>query len=90
MYNDTDEFVNALDSFVRAELRLSMQPADYNNEAVQIVDAHNHLFRNVGVRATDEEEDVYAIRELCHVDEDTLDLMPNRMKLQAIARNYFF
>lgn len=90
MYNDTDEFVNALDSFVRAELRLSMQPADYNNEAVQIVDARNHLFRNVGVRATDEEEDVYAIRELCHVDEDTLDLMPNRMKLQAIARNYFF
>lgn len=90
MYNDTDEFVNALDSFVRAELRLSMQPADYNNEAVQIVDARNHLFRNVGVCATDEEEDVYAIRELCHVDEDTLDLMPNRMKLQAIARNYFF
>lgn len=90
MYNDTDEFVNALDSFVRAELRLSMQPADYNNEAVQIVDARNHLFRNVGVRATDEEEDVYAIRELCHVDEDTLDLMPNRMKLQAIARSYFF
>lgn len=39
MYNDTDEFVNALDSFVRAELRLSMQPADYNNEAVQIVDS---------------------------------------------------
>ncbi len=90
MYNDTDEFVNALDSFVRAELRLSMQPADYNNEAVQIVDARNHLFRNVGVRATDEEEDVYAIRELCHVDEDTLDLVPNRMKLQAIARSYFF
>lgn len=90
MYNDTDEFVNALDSFVRAELRLSMQPADYNNEAVQIVDARNHLFRNVGVRATDEEKDVYAIRELCHVDEDTLDLVPNRMKLQAIARSYFF
>lgn len=89
MYNDTDEFVNALDSFVCAELRLSMQPADYNNEAVQIVDARNHLFRNVGVRATDEEEDIYAIRELCHVDEDTLDLVPNRMKLQAIARSYF-
>ncbi len=89
MYNDTEEFVNALDSFVRAELRLSMQPADYNNEAVQIVDARNHLFRNVGIRATDEEEDIYALRELCHVDEDTLDLVPNRMKLQSIARSYF-
>ncbi len=89
MYNDTEEFVNALDSFVRAELRLSMQPADYNNEAVQIVDARNHLFRNVGIRATDEEEDIYALRELCHVDEDTLDLVPNRMKLQSIARGYF-
>ncbi len=89
MYNDTEEFVNALDSFVRAELRLSMQPADYNNEAVQIVDARNHLFRNVGIRATDEEEGIYALRELCHVDEDTLDLVPNRMKLQSIARGYF-
>ncbi len=89
MYNDTEEFVNALDSFVRAELRLSMQPADYNNEAVQIVDARNHLFRNVGIRATDEEEDIYALRELCHVDENTLDLVPNRMKLQSIARSYF-
>ncbi len=89
MYNETDEFVNALDSYIRAELRRSMQPADYNNEALRIVDARNHLFTNVGVHATDEEEDIYALRELCCVDEDTLELVPNRMKLRAIARSYF-
>lgn len=89
MIDQTTDFVDALESFVKAELRLSMEPADYNNEAIEIVDARNHLFRNVGRQATDEELGIYAIRDLCHVDEDTMETIPNRMKFRAIAKNYF-
>ena len=89
MIDQTTDFVDALESFVKAELRLSMEPADYNNEAIEIVDARNHLFRNVGRQTTDEELGIYAIRDLCHVDEDTMETIPNRMKFRAIAKNYF-
>lgn len=89
MIDQTTDFVNALESFVKAELRLSMEPADYNNEAIEIIDARNHLFRNVGRQPTDEELGIYAIRDLCHVDEDTMETIPNRMKFRAIAKNYF-
>lgn len=89
MIDQTTDFVNALESFVKAELRLSMEPADYNNEAIEIIDARNHLFRNVGRQPTDEELGIYAIRDLCHVDEDTMETIPNRMKFLSIAKNYF-
>ena len=89
MIDQTTDFVNALESFVKAELRLSMEPADYNNEAIEIIDARNHLFRNVSRQSTDEESGIYAIRDLCQVDEDTMETIPNRMKFLSIARTYF-
>lgn len=89
MIDQTTDFVNALENFVKAELRLSMEPADYNNEAIEIIDARNHLFRNVGRQSTDEELGIYAIRDLCQVDEDTMETIPNRMKFLSIARTYF-
>ena len=89
MIDQTTDFVNALESFVKAELRLSMEPADYNNEASEIIDARNRLFRNVGRQSTDEELGIYAIRDLCQVDEDTMETIPNRMKFLSIARTYF-
>ena len=89
MIDQKTDFVNALESFVKAELRLSMEPADYNNEAIEIIDARNHLFRNVGRQFTDEELGIYAIRDLCQVDEDTMETIPNRMKFLSIARTYF-
>lgn len=89
MIDPINDFVDALDNYVRAELRASMEPADYNNEAIKIIDARNHLFCNVGKQVTDEEMGIYAIRDLCHVDEYTLEMIPNRMKFKAIARNYF-
>lgn len=84
-----EDFIDALESFVKSELRASMEPADYNNEAIEIIDARNHLFRNVGRMHTDESLNIYAIRDLCHVDEETLETIPNRMKFKAIAKNYF-
>ena len=89
MIDQTTDFVNALESFVKAELRLSMEPADYNNEAIEIIDARNHLFRNVGRQSTDAELGIYAIRDLCQVDEDAMETIPNRMKFLSIARTYF-
>ena len=71
--------------FLKAELRASAEPADYNNEAIRIIDARNHLFQNVGRCGTDEECGIYAIRDLCHVDEDTLETVPDRMRLAALA-----
>lgn len=86
---EIEDFIDALESFINAELRASMEPADYNNEAIEIIDARNHLFSNVGRMSTDESLNIYAIRDLCHVDEDTLETVPNRMKLKAIARIFF-
>lgn len=89
MIDEIADFVDALESYVKAELRTSLEPAEYNNEAIEIIDARNHLFRNVGRQATDEELNIFALRDLCHVDEVTMDTIPNRMKLKSIAKNYF-
>lgn len=83
------DFVNALESFLKAELRASGEPADYNNEAIRIVDARNHLFVNVGRQQTDQELGIYSIRDLCHVDEESLETVPDRMRFLSIAREYF-
>ena len=62
---------------------------NYNVEALEIVDARNHLFRHAGKRVTDESENIYALRDLCHVDEMSLDFVPDRQRMAAIARNFF-
>ena len=85
MLNEENDFIEALEFFLKAELRASAEPADYNNEAIRIIDARNHLFHNVGRCGTDEECGIYAIRDLCHVDEDTLETVPDRMRLAALA-----
>lgn len=85
MLNEEKDFIDALELYLKAELRACTEPADYNNEAVQIVDARNHLFRNVGRCGTDEECGIYAIRDLCRVDEDTLETVPDRMRISALA-----
>lgn len=89
MWNPKADFVDALENYVKAELRVSGEPADYNTDAIRIVDARNHLFSNVGRQQTDQELGIYAIRDLCRVDENTLETVPDRMRFQSIAREYF-
>lgn len=89
MTDEIQEFIDALDRFVRAALAASGEPADYNNEALEVVDARNHLFRLVGTRVTDEAENIYALRDLCRVDEETMDFLPDRQRMERIARNFF-
>ena len=53
MLNEPNDFVEALENFINAELRQGTEPAEYNKEAVQIIDARNHLFSTVGKKGTD-------------------------------------
>ena len=90
MREEIKDFVDALESYVKAQLLASGEPADYNVEALEITDARNHLFRPAGKRATDEAENIYALRDLCRVDETSLDFVPDRQRMEAIARNFFY
>ena len=89
MTDEVKDFINALDRYVRSEVAASGMPADYNTEALRVADARNHLFHPAGRRATDESEDIYALRDLCRVDEDTMEVVPDRARMAAVARNYF-
>lgn len=89
MNSEVRDFVLALTSFVRAELTASDEAAEYNHEAVQIVDARNHLFRNVGHHETDEEQNIYSLRSLCCVEEDSMEMIPDEGRIERVARNYF-
>lgn len=89
MTNDVQDFIDALENFVRAELAASGEPADYNVEAIRVVDARNHLFCQAGKRMTDEGGDIFALRDLCYVDEETMEMRPDRGRMAAVARNFF-
>lgn len=84
--DERKDFIDALESFLLSELRSSLEPAEYNAEAIEIIDARNHLFRNVGRRGTDEELGIYDIRDLLRIDEDTMETIPDRGRFAAIAK----
>lgn len=89
MTDDISDFTDALARYVRDELAASGEPADYNNEAVEVADARNHLFRRAGRRATEEADNVYALRDLCCVDGETMELVPDVQRIARVARNFF-
>lgn len=80
------EFAESLCSYVRQQL--SGQDGEYVQGAVRILDARNHLFRSLPQQPTDEAADIYALRDLCHVDED-MRTVPDINRALRIARNYF-
>jgi hypothetical protein len=84
-----EHFIEALERFVVAEIRASGEPADYNHDAVEILDARNHLFRKRENCATDEEHNIYALREFFCIDDDTLDFIPDRGRMRSVARNWY-
>ncbi len=81
------DFVAALERYVRTRLAEIGGEAEYCREAVEILDARNRLFRDAGQRETDEVDNIYALRDLCRIDEDTMMLTPDRGKLQNAGRN---
>ena len=84
-----ENFIDALERFVVAEIRTSGEPADYNHDAVEILDARNHLFRKRENCTTDEEHDIYALREFFRIDDETLDFVPDRGRMRSVARNWY-
>ena len=84
-----ENFIDALERFVVAEIRASGEPADYNHDAVEILDARNHLFRKRENCTTDEEQNIYALREFFRIDDETLDFVPDRGRMRSVARNFF-
>ena len=51
------------------------------------MDARNHLFRLLERQGTDEEQRIYALRELCHIDEETLTTVPDRWRMATLAKD---
>ncbi|MBR1889108.1 MAG: hypothetical protein IJ816_00540 [Alloprevotella sp.] len=84
------DFVEALADFCERCLLESNYDSEYSNEAIRILDARNHLFRKQTASATDEEHDIYMLRDLLRIDESTLDFRVNRQRILSIARNYFY
>lgn len=87
--SETEDFADALLSYVEAALRASGETADYSQETVRIIDARNHLFASAGIHRTDEERGIYALRDLCALDDESMELRPDRAKCRAVARDYF-
>ncbi|MCR4921886.1 MAG: hypothetical protein K5945_09340 [Bacteroidaceae bacterium] len=83
---EINEFAEALCLFVQRQLQ--GQDGEYVRGAVVILDARNHLFRIVEHRATDEADDVYALADLCCVD-DEMQTVPDMNRALSVARNYF-
>lgn len=84
---DKNEFIADLTSFVKKEIE-RCGDLEYCNEAIEISDARNGIFKNIGIHSTDEENDIIRIKELCMMNEQ-MDFEPNIMKIKSIARFYF-
>lgn len=85
---ETKAFIEALLHYVKAALQHSGVDPDYCQEAVQIIDARNHLFRSAGVHRTDEAQGIYALRDLCVLDETTMMLVPDAARCRSVARDF--
>lgn len=83
------DFTQALFDHVSHSLARMGGDAEYSQEAVRIIDARNHLFGTIESGRTDEEHGIYAIRDLCILDDMTMLFHPDLHKIQAVARNYF-
>jgi len=86
MNSDFEEFVQALKHYVEGEIRGI--DAEYIQTAIKVLDARNHIFVNIGPARTDEAEDIYAIRDLCHVN-DYMETEVDENRIMGLARNYF-
>ena len=80
------DFARALCRYVAQELR--NQDGEYVRGAVKVADARNHLFMPLPHQGTDESVDIYALADLCHVDDD-MQTVPDLNRALGVARNYF-
>lgn len=76
-------FEEELYRFVEQEI-LRLQDVEYCMDLIEIADPYNHLFRNIGVGASDEARNIYRLTDLCMLD-DTMNWVPNRSRIRRIA-----
>ena len=81
-----EEFALALCQYVEREL--DGQDGEYVQGAVRVTDARNLLFQTLPHQVTDEGADIYALADLCHVDED-MNTVADLHRTRAVAKNYF-
>lgn len=81
-------FAQALCAHLRTALETHGQSADYTQLAVKIIDAHNYWFQTLPSQLTDEENNIYAFRELCTLDEESFTLLPNLQRCLALGRDW--
>lgn len=86
---DKQRFIEGLTRFVAEALHRADEGGDYIRGSVQVLDARNVLFRLSPLHSTDEEQDRYALRELCKVDDESLQTIPDAGHIERVARNYF-
>lgn len=87
---DQKEFVDAIMNFLNETIKGSDIALEYSYVAVKVIDARNHLFQIVEQSTTDEAANVYALRDLCRMEEGTLEMIVDEGRLKSIARNYFY
>ena len=80
------DFTDELEAYVGEALRAAPDGPDYVRGAVRIVDSRNRLFAPDPRQQTDEEESIYALSDLCHLDPDTLEYRPDRRRIARLGR----
>ena len=85
---EINSFVEALTRFVEHALAQDPEPV-YSQKAIRISDARNHIFQLIEQAQTDEAEYTYALADLCRIDEDSMQTVPNRGRMLHIARDYW-
>lgn len=89
MNSDVEDFVQALERFVRAELARTDGTPEYSTRLIRVVDARGHLFASAGRGPADEAAGVYPLRDFFLPGTELQDFVPNRGRLLAVARDYF-
>ena len=83
-----EDFINALASHV-ADAISRIGDIEYCQEAIKITDARNHIFQDLSNASSDEEHSVFALRDLCRLDEETMSWHVDINRLRTIARDFF-
>lgn len=84
---EINDFVNALVSFINNEMD-DGEDMTYSRKAVKIVDARNHFFRKIDNAQSDESVDIFALKDLCFLDDD-MHFVPDVQHIRRVARNYW-
>lgn len=87
MNEDSIRLSEALISFVENEIR-EQYDVIYSTDCLQIVDARNCIILKLHNMQTDESNDIYAVSDLCYIDED-MRTLPNKEKIIRIVESFW-